>query len=195
MRRRRPLRYWSLLFGLLTACPGPAPEPECCDAGPTDAFVPEDSFAPEDSFVPEDAFMPEDAGSEISECSPEGFELWESAHRSLDLNAQLADCALAPTCDGEPCSLGECLRATTGVSDCAACVDREVECVASACRSACSGSSTSDRCRYCICEAGCFSALEECAGQTGGLCAACDADTERCPPYLLSPALIMTIAG
>jgi len=192
----RTLTCCAILACVLSACPAPSDDAErCCDAGEEDAFAQEDSFAPRDASIAdasEPMDMP-DGGASL--CGPEDFEAWIDAHRAIDLNARLSACALDPTCEGEPCSLEACLRDYAGVVDCQACAQQEIGCVAASCRSECSGSSTSDRCRFCICEASCLGRFEACAGMEAALCERCDPSTERCQPFVLPPALIMVITG
>ena len=192
-----------LALALLTACPSDPPDdcasdparclPDAGDAGedsPTDA-----GDAGELSPAERDAGPGSgpDAGPPPPSCSEEDVAAWTAAHRRIDLPRVLAACAADPRCAEPPCSFEQCLRERAGVTACEACTSREVACVLGECRTACAPSSPSDRCRGCICASGCFDAFETCAGHATSLCEACDPDAATCPPFVLSPALIMTI--
>lgn len=205
---RFPLLLTILLLATLAGCPRTASTPDGGDPAPDAGPMPDASEAPRDARPDGDASPPppgpdghispprddggpppgEDAGE--LECSEDDLEAWEHLLRRLDLVDLLAHCGASPSCGERSCTVADCLRHRAGVQGCEPCVSAEISCIQRRCREACAPSSTSERCRWCLCDAGC---PFRCS--SGSLCTRCDVGSATCAPYLLRVEVLLSVLG
>lgn len=205
-----PMARASLLLLALVGCPsssitpdGGPTQPDASDpfdaSGPLDAH-PRDASPDGDASPPlpgpdghispplEDGGPLDDADAGEPTCPEDDLAGWTHLLRRLDLVDVLADCAAAPRCGERSCAVADCLRFRAGIEGCESCVSAEISCLHRSCRANCAPSSTSERCRWCLCDA-------ECLGVSGcshhAACLTCSNDTEACGPHPLDVATMV----
>ena len=159
---------------LALACAPPPPCPECPRTRPTVDAAQEDAG----HSLPG---LPPDAGQERPEpgCAEAERRAWSRFLRRPDLVDALLRCTSAASCGASACSVRQCIETIAGAPTCQAGLD--VECLVLECAEACGSSGSSERCRFCACEAGCHA--------DGADCQHCDVAAARCAPFDLSPAV------
>lgn len=206
-----PMARATLLLLALVGCPSSPPpdggpsEPDASEpfdaSGPLDAR-PRDASPDGDASPPlpgpdghispplEDGGPLDDADAGEPTCSEDDLAGWTHLLRRLDLVDVLADCAAAPRCGERSCAVADCLRFRAGIDGCESGVSAEISCLHRSCRADCAPSSTSERCRWCLCDAECARGVGVCSMIDAGVCGSCDPRRHACGPFPLPAATL-----
>ena len=119
-----------------------------------------------------------DGAPALQACSAEDSDAWRSAHLQPGLVALGKSCYVScgklfagcyECAERSACTAAYVYEASA-VAECSTCTNAEAACTARLCHHACRNSGTDTMCLGCLCEAGCLSAFEQCAGTQLNLC-------------------------